>query len=73
MLVWIGKEYNPETTTMPKPQNTLSLEEVVIAVYSALDDALRLFLYKIGLDNGVHLKQCYRRCVSQLYSPREPI
>lgn len=26
---------------MPKPQNTLSLEEVVIAVYSALDDALR--------------------------------
>lgn len=26
---------------MPKPQNTLSLEEIVIAVYSALDDALR--------------------------------
>lgn len=26
---------------MPKSQNTLSLEEVVIAVYSALDDALR--------------------------------
>src|SRR3989338_5731036 len=26
---------------MPKPQNTLSLEEVVVAVYSALDDALR--------------------------------
>lgn len=26
---------------MSKPQNTLNLEEIVIAVYSALDDALR--------------------------------
>ena len=35
---------------MPKPQNTLSLEEVVIAVYSALDDALREA--KIPYQNG---------------------
>jgi len=35
---------------MPKPQNTLSLEEVVIAVYSALDDALREA--KIPCHNG---------------------
>ena len=49
-VVWIGKVYNPETTAMPKPQNTLSLEEVVIAVYSALDDALREA--KIPCHNG---------------------
>lgn len=35
---------------MPKPQNTLSLEEIVIAVYSALDDALREA--KIPCQNG---------------------
>ena len=35
---------------MPKPQNTLSLEEVVLAVYSALDDALREA--KIPCHNG---------------------
>ena len=35
---------------MPKPQNTLSLEEIVIAVYSALDDALRQA--KIPCHNG---------------------
>jgi hypothetical protein len=42
--------YNPEMTAMPKPQPTLSLEEVVIAVYSALDDALREA--KIPCHNG---------------------
>lgn len=35
---------------MSKPQNVLSLEEVVIAVYSALDDALREA--KIPCHNG---------------------
>ena len=35
---------------MPKPQNTLNLEQVVIAVYSALDDALREA--KIPCHNG---------------------
>jgi hypothetical protein len=50
MVVPNGKVYNPETTAMPKPQKTLSLEEVVIAVYSALDDALREA--KIPCHNG---------------------
>jgi hypothetical protein len=49
-VVWIGKKHNQETTIMSKHQNTLSLEEVVIAVYSALDDALREA--KISCYNG---------------------
>ena len=35
---------------MPQPQNVLSLEEIVIAVYAALDDALRQA--KIPCHNG---------------------
>lgn len=35
---------------MSKPQNMLSLEEIVIAVYSALDDALREA--KVPCENG---------------------